>query len=317
MALTPAEVAAFQQQAQQCNDKLKSSSGQTPAKIPDGAHRYRILPHWETKSPATFGAFHRYARHFVKGMPQGQKANLAAVTLCNKNTYGQPCPVCETYWEAKNAVGLPKEAEKAIQDANAGTRYLVNALHLTGAEPGKVIVLDLPFKIGTAIFGDPKTGSTGLIMQWLNLKGAYMFDLVEGSDVIIRKSGTGLGTSYSIELPGTPSAAVPASILDNLTNLDEYIANWKHTPEEEAKAISTIQSLVTGGTPNAAMAMADVFAQPLPRVDIPFETPKKLDNDPVTGASVTEDVFDVAPTVRSTASNESVEDIESLLGELA
>jgi len=328
--LTPEQMMAYQQAAQKANEKLASTSRQQPVKIQDGAQLYRILPHWETKSPATPDAYRRYAQHWVKGtVKNGSGSNIAAVTLCARNTYGQPCPVCDAYWAAKSTPNLAKDVEELISGASAGTRYLVNALHRNSAEPNKVIVLELPYKIGTAIFGDPKTGSAGKFGECVQLIGAYPMDIEDGIDLVIRKTGSGFQTTYSVEYPSPmKSSPVDPIVLDNLVNLDEYVKAWQHTQEDEAKAIATINSLASGSSPNQALLMGGQFvqAQPAAQVYVPAQVqPQQVQPQaaqpqpqPVTYGQPfdpKEDVFTATPTpVLADGDDDDIQDLLNGLG---
>jgi hypothetical protein len=260
-----------QEQIQQYLDQMAAdqaklnNSGPTLAKPQDGTHRYRILPDWRTKNPASPSTFVQYARHWVKGLTKGPDGReVRAVTLCSKHTYGKPCPVCAAYWRAKD-LAPPKDIERRLAESNASTRFVVNALHRSGAEPDKVIQLELPYRVGTSLFGDGK-GSTGLLTQWMNLtKIAFPLDLAQGTDVIIRRSGSGKNTTYSVELPSSPSAPVNPAVLNDLADLDALVAQWQHTPEDEATAIETLNEFVTvlsAANGQAAPAQPQAWAAP-------------------------------------------------------
>jgi hypothetical protein len=237
--LTQEQINAYLGMLAEANAKVDGKSGPKLDKIADGANLYRILPEWKTGNPALPGAFVTYARHWVKAPKVGTRdGELKAVTLCEK-TYGRPCPVCETYWKVKN-MGLPKELEHVLSQSNGGTKYIVNALHRNGVEPNKVLQLELPYRLAQQLFGDGQ-GSSGILMQWMALtRTAYPLDPNAGTDVIIRKSGSGLGTTYTCELPPNASQPVPAEVMTKLVDLDALVAQWRHTPEEEQTAISTI-----------------------------------------------------------------------------
>jgi len=323
-ALTQEQIAEFLNQAQVAQENMKKSGGGPRAtKLQDGANRIRVLPHWGTKSPATFEAYRCYAQHFVKSPTRNEQgSNIVGVILCNKATYGESCPVCAEYWGAQNA-NIPPDAAAMIKEAGATKKYLVNALIRSGADPMKPIVLELPMKVGNSLFGDPKTGSQGMFVQWLQMRGTYPFDLNDGTDIIIRKSGKGLATTYSVEYPPDQSQPVPASVLEHLTNIEDFIASMKHSPADEIKAVQTLQALAQGGTPNAALNMGNfVPAQPKPT---PVATPAQVQaatpnptatTDPATGADVTGDVFTAPPVTRDAAESVDVGEIEDLLAGL-
>ena len=341
--LTAEQRAQYLNDAAKANEKYTASTGQRPEKIPDGAHRYRILPHWHTKSAATPDAYRRYAQHWVKSPAKqsqdgGRMSNIVATTLCLRNTDQKPCPVCDAYWNVKKSPGLDKGIERLLDESKASTKFLVNALHRNSAEPDKVIVLELPFKVGTAIFGDPKAGSAGMFGQAVNLIGAYPMDLEDGVDVIIRKTGSGFNTTYAVEFPNPiQSAPVNPSVLDQLVDLDAYVEAWRHTAEDEVKAVNAINALVQASQPNQAILMGGGFVQ-APAAPPVYQAPAQAmpQNAPVAPAqpvptqpqpnvvqvaggavNLSEDVFSAPPIPAQEFSTEINDgDIESLLGSL-
>jgi hypothetical protein len=165
--------------------------------------------------------------------------------------------VCEAFWFVKNKT-LTKDLERVIQEANAGTRFIVNALHRNSTEPNKVIQLELPYKVGTSLFGDGK-GSAGLLSQWMSLTMRGLpLDINVGTDIIIRRTGTGINTNYVVELPNDISQPVPPQVLDELIDLNELVKGWQHTDEEERKAIAAIRDIGI-----IADSLAGVHQQPL------------------------------------------------------
>lgn len=265
MSLTPEQIAEYLALLAESNAKV-SNNGPKLDKPQDGAHRYRILPEWKSGNPALPNAYALYARHWVKTpKTDGSQGNAnRAVTLCEKVTYGRHCPVCEAYWKVKN-MGLPKHLETLLGEANASAKYVVNALHRSGAEPDKVIQLELPFRVGQSLFGDSK-GTSGLLMQWMALtRLAYPLDPNAGTDIIIRRAGKGFNTTYSVELPTDQSQPVPASAMQHLADLDALIAQWKHSPEDEKEAltaIAEIAALAFGSAPAPQQPAASQWVMP-------------------------------------------------------
>jgi hypothetical protein len=108
----------------------------------------------------------------------------------------------------------------------------------------------------------------------VQLIGAYPMDIEDGIDLVIRKTGSGFQTTYSVEYPSPmKSSPVDPSVLDNLVNLDDYVKAWQHTQEDEAKAIATINGLASGSSPNQALLMGGQFvqAQPAAQVYVPAQ----------------------------------------------
>lgn len=188
-----------------------------------GQHKYRILPCWRGGDEKQF--WHDYAMHFIKTVESGDKP--AAVYLCVEKTYGKPCEVCESVKKALS-VSHDDAMTKRLKEAGASQRYLMNVLHLTGTEPGKPQILELGQTAFEAI--------CGLFSEYGDIT-----DLNEGVDVIITRTGAGLDTKYTV-MPAAKSNPVPASILGQLANLDEFVA--QENPAGEVKALTAVGSII-------------------------------------------------------------------------
>src|SRR5690606_22511219 len=99
------------------------------------------------------------------------------------------------------------------------------ALHRDGSEPGQPKILE----IGPKLFGD----FLGIIQEW----GAETLDLDGGRDVIIERTGKGLSTKYSIQI-AAKSEPVPAAVMKQVKNLDEYVA--QESDEQKVRAIANV-----------------------------------------------------------------------------
>lgn len=189
----------------------------------DGKHSYRILPSWRGGEEKQF--WHDYSMHFVKTVESGQKP--AAVYLCVDKTYGKPCEVCESIKKAM-AHSSDDAMTKRLKEAQSAQRYLMNVLHLTGTEPGKVQVLEL----GTTAF----EAVCALIGEWGDITDPHT-----GRDIVITRSGTGLDTKYTVQ-PAAVTKPVPAAALTQLVNLDEFVA--QENPAGEVKALTAVASII-------------------------------------------------------------------------
>lgn len=263
--LTPEMIAEYQRAMAEGAAKMAGNGGPKTTPIADGANRYRILPNWLSKSPLDPNTAVKFGRHWVKGIAIDQAGKMTTpirgVTLCNKQTYGQPCPVCDEFWNAKS-MGLTKELEDVLKQANAGTRFVVNALHRNSTNPEQVIPLELPYGVAQELFGDGK-GSQGVLLQWMAMtQRALPLDLQNGTDVIIRKTGKGIATQYKVEMCTDVSQPVPPSVLDHLIDLDAFVAKWKHTAEDETKAIAGIREIAQAAMAGVGMSQ-QVWAQPV------------------------------------------------------
>ena len=294
MALTKAQIDAFLAQQEEAKKKFVSGPSSDIKKIQVGDNRYRILPNWKTKDPLTFEAYRAYAKHYIKHPDGENKGKIKTVTLCHKSTYNEKCPVCQTYFQHYYDETIPEDAKALLKEANAGTRVLVNALHINGIEPDKVIVLELPYGVFTDIFGDPRKGSQGFVQSYLSMKSAMLLDLEEGSDLIIRRSGQGFNTRYAVELPRSDSNPVPSSVLDHLVDLDAVVDAWKHTDEEEKIAVDTLNQIAGGGTESAASINMAAFMPQTPSEPVAAPTPSPATSNTVAKPPAAQEPLDMA-----------------------
>jgi hypothetical protein len=124
-------------------------------------------------------------------------------------------------------------------------------------------------------------------------------------------------------------------VLDQLVDLDAYIENWRHTAEDEIKAVNGINALLQASTPNQALLMGGNFVQappaPVPQAyaqapvqQAPVQVaPQVAATQPnvvqVAGGSVdlSEDVFTTPPVAQANFTTDMSDfDIDSLLGAL-
>lgn len=224
--------------AQKQKEMAAKKSRQNTLKPQPGSHTYRILPSWRGGEDGQF--WHDMGMHFIKTEESGNKP--AAVYICADKTFGKPCDVCEAINKSLAVSASDKMTEK-LKEARSSQRYLMNVLHLTGPEPTKVQVLE----VGTGIFQDV-----------CNLIGEYgdITDLTNGIDIKIKREGSGLDTEYSV-LPAAKSQPVPKTVLANLVNLDEWVA--QENPAGNTKALGAVGSIIGIMPPtsnNAALASA-------------------------------------------------------------
>lgn len=213
-------------------DMAAKKSRQNTLKPQPGKHTYRILPSWKGAE----GQFwHDFAMHFVKTQESGQKP--AAIYLCTEKTYGRPCEICDAIQKSISVCSDDKMVE-LLKSAKAGQRYLLNVLHTSGPEPEKVQILE----VGGGVF----EAICELIMEYGDIT-----DPEKGIDVVIKREGSGLDTSYTV-LPAAKSQPVKASLLQNLPNLDDYVA--QENPAGQVKALTAVGQIIgieapAAGTP--------------------------------------------------------------------
>ncbi len=257
-------------------DMAAKKSRQNTLKPQPGTHTYRVLPSWRGGDEKQF--WHDFAMHFVKTPDSAGKP--AAVYVCTEKTFGKPCEVCDAAKKLM-AVSTSDDQTKMLKEALSAQRYLLNVLHLTGTEPEKVQIME----VGQGVF----EAICGLIGEYGDIT-----DLNEGTDLKITRTGSGLDTKYTV-MPAAKSKPVPAKIVANLPNLDEFVA--QENPAGEAKALTSIGAIV-GLLPSASgapakrgshSALADLSADV---DDAPFET--------------------VSPTAKASAGGTAADDLSDL-----
>jgi len=219
--------------------KQAQASRQRTAKLPSGRSRWRVLPTWKTNGDPTF--WHDFGQHFIKDAANQVKA----VAVCMSRTFNQPCEACDLLARAISQSG-DDLTKKRFEDMLAGSKVLVNALHIDGPQPNVPQLLELPPSVFTGKKG--VGGLIGLMQQY-----PQMLDPAAGFDVIIEKSGSGMDTSYAVNPVVGPSNPVPAEALTKLHDLDAYVKG--ELEGGKARALQNL-SAVTGLLPAPRAEMA-------------------------------------------------------------
>ena len=221
------------------NKKAALKVAGSTVKPSDGKTTIRILPGWRENDRETF--FHDFGQHFIKNAGD----EIQAVYLCVDRTYGKPCPVCEGI-----SIASGSTADTAMKDvlkqASAVHRFLVNAIVISGGSDAN---LD---RKKPAVFEIPKgvfDGILALVEEW----GPDILDLEKGKNIIIERTGKAKNTKYTVSISpkGDP---LPASILSQLNNLDDFVQ--QESSEKEQKALNAIRS-VAGLLPPARTSTND------------------------------------------------------------
>jgi len=216
---------------------------QSTLKPAEGNHSYRIMPSWRGGEDKQF--WHDFGMHFVKNQESGDKP--AAVYLCTEKTYGKPCSVCDGIRKYMQMSGDDKLTEM-LKKAGSTQRYLLNVLHLSGPEPTKVQIME----VGQGVFDD----ICAMIGEFGDIT-----DPNSGIDFKIKREGSGLDTKYTV-MPSAKSEPVPKAALNNLPNLDEFVA--QENPAGEAKAIAAVAKIIGISGPAAAPAVGSSRAAAIP-----------------------------------------------------
>ena len=216
-------------------------------KIEDGTSKWRILPSWTGDDE---GAIARtFGQHFVKDA----NGDLKAVHMCLDKTYGKDCPICNAVNSAiRNSTS--DDMTKILNESKPSSRFLVNALHIDGKEPGKVVILELAPTCFEQI--------SDLMYSYLNPddedeEPIDILDTDNGLNLEITRSGKGIGTKYKV-LPVRKTSKINPDILDDLFNLDDYVKQ-EHA-ETQTKALGVVETVVTGRLPAPAKEASRSFA---------------------------------------------------------
>lgn len=193
--------------------EARKTSGINAIRPPAGQSRWRILPGWRKADRETF--FHYYGKHWVKDAD----GKVLATYLCERDTYGRPCPVCDVVGAAIRST-KDDTVLKDLKEMTARRGVLVNALMIsgTGADPNKPVLLDLP----------PSLFDNILIPLLASRMGddINLLDLKEGRDVIINREGTGLSTRYTLT-DAAKATAIDPSVLDRVLDIDAWLTSEK------------------------------------------------------------------------------------------
>ena len=193
-----------------------------------GKNVFRILPSWRgEKSDGQF--WHDFGQHYIKGLD----GVLKAVYICTQKTYDKPCSICDGLGKAIHDAS-DDETINLLKEARSSSRILVNALNRSaGSEtPNVPVILEL----------SPTTFEKIMeLWEMWQAEGIDITALDSGMDIIINRSGKGLLTKYDVQA-APKSATVNASILKDIHNLDDYVA--QESDSERVKALTAVHAVV-------------------------------------------------------------------------
>jgi hypothetical protein len=191
----------------------RKTSGINAIRPPSGETRWRILPGWRKADRETF--YHYYGKHWVKDADN----KVVAVYLCERDTFGRPCPICDVLGDAIRASKDDKVLE-GLKEMNSKRGVLVNAVQISGpnADPNKPVLLDLP----CSLFENTLIP----LMASRAVDDINILDLAEGRDVIIKREGTGFNTRYNMTDAAKATAVNPA-VMDQVIDIDAWLTSEK------------------------------------------------------------------------------------------
>lgn len=207
----------------------------------EGDNRMVLLGAWEDGGPF----WQDFAQHFIKDAPNGKPI---AVYVCNSETFGEPCAVCQGLSELQRTVGASNPAvAELLKEARGGKQFLVNVLALDSDKPDEPQVLQLS-----------KTAFDQLLTA-LGDWAEQVFDPTSPQIINIHRSGTtAKDTRYTVQV--TPKKHVFKKPVKPI-NLAKYVD--QRNEEGEKKALNALR-LVSGVRPNGALSNARTNVAALP-----------------------------------------------------
>jgi hypothetical protein len=235
-----------------------------------GKNRIRILQGWRPGEEHVW--YHDFGQHFIKDAT----GTIQAVYVCVDATYSKPCSVCGAVKSAMRAA--PDDTTtKILEEAVAGKAILINALHLDSDQPNTPKV--------TAVKGKLFTQLISMLEE--NGPEAF-FDLEKGHEIVVTREGKGFDTTYNATMSIKTGTPIPAAVLKQLQNLDDYVK--QESEEQERRAIAAVNT-VAGFLPAPAVpatTASSMLAAPTAPITAPVGT------RPAAAAAPAASVSDVA-----------------------
>lgn len=208
--------------------KLQRNNTNRPEKLHSEKNLIRVLPSWDGTEDGQFSQ--EWGQHFIKDAA----GNLKAVYICTQTCFEEGCPVCEALAQGA-AMNSDEDILKALKDARSSKRILINTLYLKGGKHDNPetnpVVLDIPPTVWDSILA---TASAYLA------EGINVFDLKEGINFIVEKTGTGMNTEYKVT-PAPRASAVKADVMTKVQDLTQWARQESET--ERAKAITSVRTI--------------------------------------------------------------------------
>lgn len=206
----------MQQYLNQENEKSNfSNDGPNWWSIPSGMSSVRILPPWDPTGRVALPVY----MHPIQFQGQNMRYKKWNWTCVNK-TFGKPCQICEGLAGIAGAgVDISNwEANRRQYYFNAIVMHdpTYNAQKNEGTAPGTHVLM----KAGKTVYD-------WVISQITNPMIGDITNVQNGIDVLITKTGEGLGTEYKMTLSPNGRTPIPQEYLDkidNLYNLDDIFS---------------------------------------------------------------------------------------------
>lgn len=230
--------------------KLQRGNSNRPEKLQSERNLIRILPAWDK---TVDGEFYQYwGQHFIKDTG-GQ---LKAVYICTNTCFGEPCEICEAI-AAGAAMTSDEDILRSLKDSRSSNRVLLNVLYLKGGKhdnpDSNPVVLDLPPTVFDAILATAQA----YLEEDVNV-----FDLKEGINFIVEKTGAGMNTEYKVT-PAPKATAINPAVMDKVKDLSVWAR--QESEAEKSKAVTSVR--VISGQMGSSSA---------PRLSSPSRTESRL-----------------------------------------
>jgi len=283
---------------------IAAASGrrENTTKLQSGKNRIRVLPSWRGDGDVQF--YHDFGNHFIKDDVDSKKPT--AVYMCVDKTFGKPCPVCDAIEAGINS-SASDDTKAALKASKASGRILVNALMLDKDKNTPVILELSPTTFDKVI--DIITDNPDEENDAFNIAT----DVKNGVDIVITRSGTGINTEYSVIPALKGSKPVPKAALDNLFNLDEYVAQEYESGMNKAiAAVSTVSGALP--SPKKSSASSDTpFDEDVPEFE---SAPKAVDKAAADDDALDGEFEEIDEAPKKEESDISDDELDSLLDEL-
>lgn len=235
--------------------EARKTQGTKTAKIPAGTSRWRILPGWREGEEQVY--YHDFGQHWFKNAD----GTLVAVAVCDYATFGKECALDAPISAAIKATKDDKTIER-LKELQAKKCVLVNAVCISGpeADPNKAQLLPLPVGVADSFHN--------FLHQRL-ADDINMLDPVEGRDIIIEKTGSGLNTRYTVT-DAAKSTPVSAAALASRINIDAYIAAERTRGQVKAvEGLNTAMAAALKVAPSSTSSLIGVGAAPAAAIAAP------------------------------------------------
>ncbi|MPS48475.1 hypothetical protein [Methylobacillus sp.] len=269
--------------------QIDSSKRPNAKKMPPGRSRWRILPTWRKEGDQFW---HDYGQHFIKDITGTTKA----VYVCVERTFGRPCDVCAAINSGMKQAGDDALA-KAIGEAKAGARVLVNALQTDGQTPTVPEVVELPPSVFEQFIN---------LMQLYLLEGVNVLDLASGFDISVERTGTGLNTKYTVAAVPKSTAIAP-DVMTKVQDLDKYVAQENEANRNrallEVSNVSGLLAPAVGGASGGISALPASTAALL-AIDDDIDSIGKVYVDPAAATAVASNIIDAEIVTESASAGQ-------------